>query len=232
MRIVLIAEESIGIRVLTELTKLQHEIVTVVAQEPADGDPHVQCVWTSAKQLGCDTWPADGVNDPKLAARIRQDVELVLNLHSRHILREELIEAASIGVFNLHPGPLPKYAGLSSPSWAIYNGERRHGVTLHRIVPKIDAGDIVFQQLFDIEEKDTGLTLFLRCIQFGVPMVLRLVELAASDPASIPYRPQDLSERSYFGRDAPQEGRIRWDLPARRVYDFVRACDYAPFPSP
>ena len=105
-------------------------------------------------------------------------------------------------------------------------------MTLHRVVPRIDAGDIVFERCFDIEDKDTGLTVFLRCIQLGIPMVLRLVEMAARDPASIPYRPQDLSQRGYYGRDAPQQGRIRWDLPARRVYDFIRASDYAPFPSP
>jgi methionyl-tRNA formyltransferase len=232
MRIVLIAEESVGIRVLNELSRLPHEIVTVVAQEPAEGDLDARCVWNSAKQLGFGTWPAHRVNEPELAAWIKKDVELVLNVHSLFILREEVLEAASIGVFNLHPGPLPQYAGLSSPSWAIYNGECKHAVTLHRVVPKIDAGDIVFEHFFDIEDKDTGLTVFLRCIQFGIPMVLRLVELAARDPASIPYRPQDLSKRGYYGRDAPQEGKIRWDLPARRVCDFIRASDYAPFPSP
>jgi UDP-4-amino-4-deoxy-L-arabinose formyltransferase/UDP-glucuronic acid dehydrogenase (UDP-4-keto-hexauronic acid decarboxylating) len=55
---------------------------------------------------------------------------------------------------------------------------------------------------------------------------------AADDPAAIPSIPQDLTRRQYRGREIPQEGRIDWAKTARETVDFVRACDYGPYPSP
>jgi len=65
-----------------------------------------------------------------------------------------------------------------------------------------------------------------------VILLQRLLEELSRDPASLFGIPQDLSRRRYFGRGVPQDGRIAWNAPARRIHDFVRACDYHPFPSP
>ena len=62
-------------------------------------------------------------------------------------------------VSNLHPGPLPQYAGLNVPSWAIYNGEVTHGVSLHRMDSGIDTGPIAYQASVLIGPRDTGLSL-------------------------------------------------------------------------
>ena len=61
----------------------------------------------------------------------------------------------------------------------------------------IDTGPIVYQELFDIDDADTGLTLSAKCIRSGIALVLRLMETASADPASIPLTPQDLTEREY-----------------------------------
>jgi methionyl-tRNA formyltransferase len=63
-------------------------------------------------------------------------------------------------------------------------------------------------------------------------LVLRLMETASRDPAAIPLRPQDLTKREYFGREIPRDGKLIWSLPAREIINFVRACDFFPFPSP
>jgi len=52
------------------------------------------------------------------------------------------------------------------------------------------------------------------------------------DREALPYIAQDRGKRRYFGREVPQGGRIDWNAPARRIHDFVRACDYHPFASP
>jgi methionyl-tRNA formyltransferase len=59
-----------------------------------------------------------------------------------------------------------------------------------------------------------------------------LLKAAEKGRRSIPRVEQELDRRSYFGKEVPQNGAISWSLPARRVVDFVRACDYFPFASP
>ena len=113
----------------------------------------------------------------------------------------------------------------------LYHGESRYGVTLHKMEPEIDAGAIAGQALFDIEDKDTALTLTLKCVKAGLPLIHELLRSAA-ETGAIPMQPQDLTERRYYGKDVPEGGWLDWSRSARAVFNFIRACDYFPFRSP
>jgi methionyl-tRNA formyltransferase len=190
-------------------------------------------VAAAASGLGVDVWSGQRVREPQLADELRAArVDLLLNAHSLFVVHDAVLEAPTIGAFNLHPGPLPRYAGLNCPSWAIYRGERDYGVTVHRMAPRIDAGSIAYQTTFAIDEDETGLTLGVKCIRAGVPLMLQLVQAARQDPASIPALGQDLSRRQYFGREIPRGGLLDWSEPARKVVAFIRASEFYPFPSP
>ena len=190
-------------------------------------------LWGLATKLGYRTWPAELVRDPKFAAQVRDErADVILNVHSLYLIRKEVLEAPRLGSFNLHPGPLPRYAGLNSVCWAIYRGEKEHGVTLHKLVPEIDAGPIVYQESVGVGSEETGLSLTVKCVNIGVPLILRLLEAAAQGPSNIPLIPQDLSKREYFGREVPENGNLSWNRPARHIVDFVRASNFFPFRSP
>lgn len=220
MRIALICGEAAGARLVQALARGTHELALLLASGPARA---------LAERLGYRPLPASRVREPGFAAELAAArVELLLNVHSLYLVPEEVLSVPAYGAWNLHPGPLPRYAGLNAPSWAIYHGERQHGVSVHRMERGIDTGDLAYQDVFQVSETDTGLSLALRCAERGVGLMTRLLE-AAPD---IPRLRQDLACRTYFGRGAPQGGRIDWRAPARRIYDFVRACDYHPFPSP
>jgi methionyl-tRNA formyltransferase len=96
----------------------------------------------------------------------------------------------------------------------------------------IDTGPIVYQALFDIGRSDTALTLYAKCTKEGVALLLRLLETASRDENSIPLLHQDLTERQYFGKEVPENGRVNWSRLAREIVNLARACDYYPFPSP
>ena len=63
---------------------------------------------------------------------------------------------------NFHDGPLPKYAGLFSSSWSIFNNEKNHGVCWHKIEGKIDTGDILEKRKFKIKNDDMLTILILK----------------------------------------------------------------------
>jgi UDP-4-amino-4-deoxy-L-arabinose formyltransferase/UDP-glucuronic acid dehydrogenase (UDP-4-keto-hexauronic acid decarboxylating) len=171
------------------------------------------------------------VRSPAFAERL-QEVDLLLNVHSLHVVHPDVVAAPRIGSFNLHPGPLPEYAGLNVPSWAIYNGEETHGVTLHWMDDRIDAGPVAWLERFELTGDDTGLSVAGQCVRRGVPLLLTLVETAARNVDAIPRDAQDLARRRYFGAGPPEDGRLDWSAAAAAISRFVRAADYAPFPSP
>jgi methionyl-tRNA formyltransferase len=234
LRVAVIAEEAAGVQVIRGLLALSTppQIVAVLTRSATEGAER-PVVYESAQEVGLDVWPSSSVRSPELATRLRDaQVDLLVNIHSLFLIHPSVLAAPAIGSFNLHPGPLPEYAGLNVPSWAIYEGEHSHGVTLHWLDEGIDTGPIAWQERFAIEATDTGLAVSGKCVRRGVPLLLRLASVAAEDGRLIPREEQDLSRRRYFSAGPPYEGRFDWEQPADAILRFVRAADYAPFDSP
>jgi methionyl-tRNA formyltransferase len=63
-------------------------------------------------------------------------------------------------------------------------------------------------------------------------LLTKLLSDAVLNPAAIPAVVQDLGKRQYYGKEVPQGGQLCWAKPARDIVNFVRACDYSPYPSP
>lgn len=231
MRVMLVGAEAAAIQVLRRLADGDHEVVAVLADEtPAAAGASLG---DHAERLGLPVLDAARVRTPELAGWMaREEVDLLVNVHSLSIVNSEVVRAPRIGSFNLHPGPLPRYAGLNTVSWAIYNGERRHGVTLHWMDADLDTGAVAYRAEFPIADDDSGLSLFTKCVRHGVPLVLGLIDVASRDPDAIPAERQEGERTLYRRRDVPQDGCVEWGRPARRVHDFVRACDFSPFPAP
>jgi methionyl-tRNA formyltransferase len=232
LNVVLAAEEAAGSQALRLFAESQHRLVAVLTGAPA-ANRRTASVGAAAQRLGVPVWDAGLLASASLAKSLRRkNVDLLLNVHSLVVAHASVVAAPRIGSFNLHPGPLPEYAGLNSPSWAIYHGARDHAVTLHWMETGIDTGDIAFTAPVPISRQDTGLTLSAACVRAGLPLIAALVRVAACNPHHIPAIAQDLTRRRYFGREGPHPHGMPWDLPARRLDAFVRACNYGPFPSP
>lgn len=232
MNVLLVGEESAGIQTLRALARSPHRVIGVMAS-PSKQTIGEATVWAVAQRLGYPVWPAGLVKDPAFADEVRgRQVDLILNVHSLYRIHPDVLDAARVGGFNMHPGPLPHYAGLNTVSWAIYRGERAYGVTVHKMVAGIDAGPIVYQASFPIDDDDTALSLYSKCLKAGLPLILQLLDTASTAPDALPLIPQDLTKRVYFGKGTPEQGRLTWSRPAREVVNLVRACDYFPFPSP
>jgi methionyl-tRNA formyltransferase len=227
LRVLVIAEEAAGMQTIRLLAGTPHDVVAVLTRGVSSEAATVAGV---ASRLGYRVWPAPQARERGFAETIRREgVDLLLNVHSLFVLPADVVAAPRIGSFNLHPGPLPGYAGLNVPSWAIYYGEQTHAVTLHWMDGGIDTGEIAYQKELAIEDDDTGLTLSAKCARAGLVLIRELLEAVKG---TIPRRPQPDVVRHYYGREVPHEGRVLWTDSAAQIVNFIRACDYLPFTSP
>jgi methionyl-tRNA formyltransferase len=233
MKVVLVAEESAGIHALRCISKHRCELVGVFTSE-AHGPPGLASVADAARKQGIAVWPAAELTTVEAAERLAPlDVDLLINVHSLCIIHPSLLEVATIGSFNLHPGPLPAYAGLNVPSWAIYNGEIRHAVTLHWMLPEIDTGPIAYESWFDIGDESTGLSVSRECVRRGIQLIDVMLTVAQNCPKGIPARHQNLRDRRLFlGNDVPHSGLVPWKESAELIERMVRAADFYPLSSP
>ena len=90
------------------------------------------------------------------------------------IIPAELLNTIEISPINFHPAP-PRYPGIGSASYAIYNNDRLFGVTAHIMDEKIDAGRILRTCPLPIASNDTCETLFDRAKNYSLILFYELL---------------------------------------------------------
>jgi amino acid adenylation domain-containing protein len=158
--------------------------------------------------------------------------DYLFSINNLSILPQRMVELPRRGAINFHDGPLPKYAGLYATSWAILQGERMHGVTWHAMTEQVDAGDILKQPLFEIDDDETAFTLNAKCYDVAISSFAELIDDLAYERVSA--RKQNLNERTFFSRSKrPSAGCIlSWNRSAREIGALVRALDFGTYPNP
>jgi methionyl-tRNA formyltransferase len=153
--------------------------------------------------------------------------DAIFSFYYRHLLCGQILDIPTGGAFNLHGSLLPAYRGRCPVNWAIVNGETRTGVTLHHMIERPDAGDIVAQTEIAVDYEDTAYTLYSKIQSASKRLLDTTLPLIKNGRA--PRREQDLKSGSYFGKRTPDDGKIDWSRPAPALYNLVRAVT-APYP--
>ena len=149
------------------------------------------------------------------------EIELIIVMAYGHILQQDLLEAASLGCFNLHASLLPAYRGASPIETALASGERETGVTLMRIVPRMDAGPIIDADRVLITGDDTGSTLREKIGLSCVPLIGRnLDSLLAGRSVE---KPQDETEVTYCRKLTKADGLMDFRVPAQLLVHRIQA---------
>lgn len=130
-------------------------------------------------------------------------------------------------VVGLHGSLLPDYSGGAPLVWAMINGETKTGITFFQFSDGVDNGPIIGQASTDILPEDTIATLYSRIEGLGLELLEKNLPLFAAGSAVL--ASQDDSKRRIFSQRKPEDGRITWDQPARKIYDFIRAQTH-PYP--
>jgi methionyl-tRNA formyltransferase len=182
----------------------------------------------TAQEHGLTVAMPDDANGVEFAQRVAElQPDFIFSFYYRSMLGAPLLRSAGRGALNMHGSLLPKYRGRAPVNWAILNGERETGATLHYMVERADAGDIVDQLAVPILEDDDAREVFGKVTAAAEIVLARsLPGLVAGDA---PRRPQLIEPGQYFGRRRAEDGRIDWSHPAVRIHNLVRAVA-PPFP--
>jgi methionyl-tRNA formyltransferase len=220
---VVFAYHDVGCRCLKVLLDQRIEVPLVVTHQDDPGeDIWFGSVAALARQRGIETiMPADP-GAPEILDKIRAlRPEFLFSFYYRLMLKPALLAAARRGAFNMHGSLLPKYRGRVPVNWAVLHGETETGATLHEMAEKPDAGRIVDQEAVPILPDDLAVDVFRRVTGAAERVLARSLPKLLDGSAVL--RPQDPSKGSYFGGRKPEDGRIDWNSPAKRVHDLVRA---------
>ncbi len=165
--------------------------------------------------------PSD-VNHPLWFDRIQKiNPDFIFSFYYRNLLSEPILAIPKQGAFNLHGSLLPRFRGRAPANWVLVHGETETGVTLHKMVKRPDAGDIVAQQSVAIGESDTALTLNRKLRDSASQLLNDILPLMKTGDFTL--QPQSEAAATYFGRRTPADGEIFWHQSAKAIYNLVRA---------
>ncbi|MDK9718751.1 MAG: formyltransferase [Trichlorobacter sp.] len=228
MKLVICAYHNVGYRCIEELLRQGAEISLIFTHE----DSPTEQIWfgsvrelAEANKIPCLT---SSINEPENIERVRQIApEFLLSFYYRNMIKPELLEIPAKGALNLHGSYLPKYRGRVPVNWAVINGETETGATLHYMVAKPDAGDIVDQEKVGIMFTDTAHDLFGKVNEAAVTVLRRAWPKLVDGTAG--RIPMNLAAGSYFGGRKPEDGRIDWSQDAVQIYNLIRGVTH-PYP--
>lgn len=220
---VVFAYHDIGVRCLEALLELGVEVRLVVTHQ----NDVSELVWFGsvaelARRNGIPVIIPDEVNNEEVIGQVsRCEPDFLFSFYYRQLLGPRLLEIPARGAFNVHGSLLPRYRGRVPVNWAIINGEKETGVSLHRMEIKPDAGNLLAQRAVPILRNDTAFDVFQKLKCAAEVMLLETVPEMIAGRAS--ETPLDLARGSYFSGRKPEDGRIDWRLPARDIHNLIRA---------
>jgi len=222
-----------------------HEIGYVCLEELIDFGADIPCLFTHdddpneevwfrrplelAEKKGIPVYTPRNLKEPSWATMISEmNPDVIFSFYYRNLIPGEILSIPSIGAFNLHGSLLPKYRGRCPVNWVLIEGEKRTGITLHYMVEKPDAGDIIAQRPVDISFDDTAYTLFMKMASEARMLIKEI--LPHIENRSFIGRPQtDMGQSSYFGGRKPEDGLISWQKDSISIYNLIRAVTH-PYP--
>ncbi len=195
-----------------------HTILGVISSAPKISQ------WAHRKSL--TIYPCDKQYPQQLKDK---EFDFLFSITHLAIISDEVLALPKKGAVNFHDGPLPAYAGLNTPAWALMNAEEKYGISWHEITPGVDEGRLLKQAMFDTAPDETSLSINTKCFAAALDSFPVLVdELAEGKQQAVE---QDLSQRSYFGKfkRPARDGLISWQEDAEKIEALVRALDFGDY---
>jgi len=232
MRVLFCGTPEIGIPTLRALLADARFRVAGVITQPdrprgrglAPGESAVKHL---AREAALDVFQPEKIRSPEAQQWIEAKApDAVVLIAYGQILPARLLSIPRLGWINLHASLLPRYRGAAPIAWAIASGETRTGITTMQIDAGMDTGPLLLRKEMEIGPEETAPELAARMGEAGAPLVVDSLE--GLDRGTLRAEPQDSAQASYAPLLKREDGRIRWEMPARQIYTRMRG--FAPWP--
>lgn len=236
MKIVFLGGRPLGAKCLKELIR-RRKSPELVVPDPQDTGKN-KLWYESVRKISRKyklkvVKPGLTTDDRQVIKKIeRVKPDIIFSIFYTKILRKDLLSIPRLGCVNIHFAPLPRYRGYYPGTFAIINGEKKHGVTMHFMNEKIDIGDAILQKNVKIEDSDTGETFYKKCVETGLRLFKKALDGLIAH-GTLPRKPQD-RKKSLFYKKSDLMKKNPFDLKKknRELYDLIRALTFPPFPPP
>jgi methionyl-tRNA formyltransferase len=227
MRIVFMGSAALAIPSLSAIIESEYATVVGVVSQPDRPAGRKRKLTPNplkvfADEQGLHVLTPEKVGDALDAlASLKPDLFIVV-AYGQYI-SSRIINLAHYEAINVHPSLLPKYRGSAPIQWAIANGDKVTGVSIIYLAKKMDAGDILRQETYPIEENDTSKDLHDKLAVLGASLLIEAVNDIRTE--SVQRTIQNDEDVVEISKLLKSDGEIDWALSAEAIRNRIRAFD-------
>lgn len=225
MRIVFMGTPDFAVPSLEALLAAGHEVCGVFTQPDKPKNRGMKLlpppVKVTAQSHAIPVFQPTQLRDGSALEELRALApELIVVAAYGRILPQEILDLPPKGCINVHSSLLPRYRGAAPINWAVVNGDKETGVTIMKVAPELDAGDILGQVSTPIDPEETVETVHDRLAGLGGELLVKVVEeIAAGTVQAVPQDPELVTYAPMLSRAlAP----IDWSQSANSIHNKVR----------
>lgn len=229
MKIVFMGTPDFAVKALEALAA-RHEVVCVYTREPQEAGRGKKLTKSPVHEFA----EAHGilVRTPKTLRSAEAQAELKalqadISVVAAYglILPQAVIEAFPLGCINIHGSLLPRWRGAAPIQRAIEAGDNESGITIMKVVEKLDAGDMLLKGSVPITAETTGETLHDAMAGLGAELIVK----ALDNWQNLHAEPQDERLVTYAAKIDKAESRLDFSMPAEVLERIIRA--FNPYPA-
>lgn len=225
MKIVFMGTPEFAVTPLEKIIEAGHEVALVISQPDKPKGRGKKLQYTPVKEAalnyGIEVIQPIKANNVEVLEKIQEiKPDIIVVVAYGQILKENILNIAKHGCYNIHASLLPKYRGAAPIQWAIINGETQTGITIMKMDKGLDSGDMLLMKEVDItpnmnaEELNTALR-----IEGGNAIVEALSKIESGDYELIP---QNHEIFTYAPMLKKELGKIDWNKNAEEIGNLIR----------
>ena len=231
MKIIFMGTPNFAVPILKAINKSDHEILEVYTQPAAKsgrGQKFNQSdIFYCAEQLNLKVRTPDTLESSEEINHIKKlKPDLVVVVAYGKILPTKLLNIEKLTFINIHASLLPKWRGAAPIQRAILNMDSETGISIMKILPKLDSGPVLMQGRIKISEDTSYLELSKKMSEIGAKLILDSMKLIQNNEAT--FIEQKESEATYAKKIQKKECKINWNESAKKIIAKINALNPNP----
>jgi methionyl-tRNA formyltransferase len=215
---------------LLALLESRHEVVVAISQPDRPSGRGLKTIPTpvhsAAAARGVPVWQPESLRDaPARDELMSYQPELVVVAAYGRILPSWVWTDPPLGAINIHGSILPRYRGAAPIQRAVINGDLDTGVTIVKVAPEVDTGEILLIAKQPIEADDTAGDMFGKLSLAGAKLLLDALDLIESGRAVWQPQPDGATQAPKI---AKTEARLNWAGDSINLKNLVRGLNPNP----
>lgn len=201
--------QQYSVQVLEKLTE-HFSVIAVVTTPPRPAGRHMKLIPTEVQQYAeSNTIPVYPLESLEHIPKDIERPDFIVVAGYGKLIPTDWLHFPKIMSINVHQSLLPYYRGAFPAEWAILRGEKETGVTILKMSPEFDKGELLIQKTIPIENADTRESLYKKLYDVGAQLLIENLPNIAS--GKIVPKPQPVGNYFYARRITREDGFVPWN---------------------